>query len=42
MKYIYYFCFRAYNIPEKYVRQIEKRFDSMNNSRFTKSYHGKK
>ena len=41
MKHIY-FCCRAYNIPEKYVRQIEKRFDSMNNSRFTKSYHGKK
>ena len=41
MKYIDFYC-RAYNIPEKYVRQIEKRFDSMNNSRFTKSYHGKK
>ena len=34
--------FRAYNIPEKYVKQIEKRFDSLQNAKFTKAYHGKK
>ena len=33
---------RAYNIPEKYVKQIERRFDSLQNAKFSKSYHGKK
>ena len=34
--------FRAYNVPERYLKEIEKKCHQMAKSRFTLSYFGKK
>ncbi len=37
-----YLFSRAYNVPEKYIREIEKKCQQMAKSRFTLNYFGKK
>ena len=39
---IFYFIFRAYNVPDRYVREIEKKCQNTAKSRFTFSYFGLK
>ena len=34
--------YRAFNIPEKYMKEIERRCSALANAKFTQSYHGKK
>lgn len=41
-KIAFLFSCRAYNIPEKYLREIEKKCHQMAKSRFSLSYFGKK